>query len=87
MQVWGYLKPNEYKDYKQKAEALSMTEGELTQYLIRMFLSIPEGSYQPSNCINCQYYRIATSQVIQTFMKLNEALTLVTPEYKRVTHR
>ena len=82
-QTWAYLKPEEYKQYKQRAETLGMTEGELTQYLIRLFLNIPEGSYQPTNCINCQYYRVATSTARQALMKINEAFTLVIPEYKR----
>lgn len=83
MQTWAYLKPNEYREYKEKAEALGMTEGELTQWLIRMFLNIPEESYQPNVCIKCQYYQIATSNVIQAFMKLNEALSIVRPTYQK----
>lgn len=80
--TWVYLKQEEYNKFKLKAESLNMTENELTQFLIRLFLRTPENS-QPNLCVNCQYYQIATSNVIQAFMKLNEALTLVTPEYMR----
>lgn len=80
--TWVYLKPEEYNQFKLKAESMDMTENELTQKLIRMFLSTPKTS-NPNTCLNCQYYHIATSTVIQAFMKLNEALTLVTPEYLR----
>lgn len=37
-----YLPAEIAKQYKQKAKDLSMTEGELTQKLIRSFLSNPE---------------------------------------------
>lgn len=80
--TWVYLKPEEYRQFKTKAESLDMTESELTQFLIRLFLHTPQDS-KPNQCINCQYYLIATSGAIQAFMKLNEALTLVTPEYMR----
>ncbi len=83
-QVWAYLNDLETKDYREIAKSLSMTEGELTQFLIRMLLKIPDDCFQPANCIKCQYYQIATSNVIQAFMKLNEALSLVAPSYKKM---
>jgi hypothetical protein len=84
--TWVYLKPEESKQFKIIAEKLGLSESELTQKLIRMFLSLPKES-NPNTCINCQYYQIASSQVIQAFMKLNEALSLVTPEYIRKTSK
>lgn len=81
--TWVYLKLEEYKDYKQKAEALNMSESELTQLLIRLFLHTPENS-NANHCLNCQYYHIATSNAIQLLMKVNEAFSLVTPEYKKL---
>jgi hypothetical protein len=80
--TWVYLRPQEAKQFSDKARKLGMSESELTQMLIRMFLSTPKET-NPNTCIKCQYYQIASSQVIQTFMKLNEALSLVTPEYMR----
>lgn len=78
--TWVYLKQEESKQFSEIAEKMGLSESELTQKLIRMFLSTPKES-NPNNCINCQYYQIASSQVIQAFMKLNEALSLVTPIY------
>ena len=80
--TWVYLKQEEYNQFKQKAESMNMTENELTQLLIRLFLHTPADSH-PNVCVTCQYYHIATSSVIQAFMKLNEAFSLVTPEYLR----
>lgn len=80
--TWVYLKQEEYDKFKQKAANLDMTENELTQLLIRLFLNTPKES-KPNQCLNCQYYSIATSGAIQAFMKLNEALSLVPPEYMR----
>jgi hypothetical protein len=80
--TWVYLKQEEYNMFKLKAESLNMTENELTQFLIRLFLHTPTDS-KPNVCVNCQYYLIATSGAIQALMKLNEAFSLVTPEYMR----
>ena len=82
-QVWAYIKGEKGKEFSKRAAAMNMTEGKLMQLLIDLFLTIPENSYQPNVCVKCQYYQIATSNVIQAFMKLNEALTLVQPEYIR----
>ena len=83
-QIWAYLKKPEMAEFTKRAAAMNMSEGELNQLLIRMFLTIPEGSYQPNVCVKCQYYQIGSSNVIQMFMKLNEALSLVTPEYRKL---
>ena len=80
--TWVYLKLDEYNAFKLKAESMNMTESELTQLLIRLFLRTPENS-NPNQCIQCQYYHIATSTAIKALMKINEAFTLIEPEYKR----
>jgi hypothetical protein len=80
--TWVYLTQDLDKQFTQKAANMGMSESELIQLLIRMFLSTPSNS-NPNECVHCQYYHIASSNVIQVFMKLNEALSLVQPEYKR----
>lgn len=80
--VWAYLSIKDKELFHKKAQDLGLSDGELNKTLIQMFLhTSPNG--QENNCLKCQYYYIATSSVIQAFMKLNEALSLVTPEYLR----
>ena len=80
--TWVYLKLDEYNAFKLKAESMDMTENELTQLLIRLFLRTPENT-NPNQCVKCQYYHIATSSAINLLMKVNEAFTLIEPEYMR----
>ena len=83
MQTWAYLNKQEGTDYKKKAEELGLTEGELTQHLIRIFLNIEQNNYSP-NCVNCLYYQIVNTKAIQSLMKVNEFLSLIPPEYKKL---
>lgn len=80
--VWAYLEKSDQELFHKKAQDLGMTDGELDKKLILMFLHTSPNGVE-NECLKCQYYHIASSAVIQAFMKLNEALTLVTPEYKR----
>jgi hypothetical protein len=69
--TWAYLTKPEHKEYIKKAESLGISEGELTQKLIKMYLHTKENHDKP-NCLECNYYQIATSGVMERLQKLNK---------------
>lgn len=82
--VWAYLKPEEINKYKQIAQGLDMSDGELTQLLIRSFLHIPSEGQLQKECAGCYYYALAQNEGIKLLQKANEFLTMVEPPYKRL---
>lgn len=78
--TWTYLTEEESKLFKQKAENMNMSEYELSQKLIRMFLNVPIKS-NPNICIDCQYYQVATNEAMQFLRKANDFLSVITPSY------
>lgn len=81
--TWAYLSNDEHHRYLEKAENLGISEGELTQKLIQLYLNTGSNTLQPENCLGCRYYQIATSNVIQFLMKAQEQFLLTRPSYDR----
>lgn len=69
--TWAYLTIPEHQLYTEKAESLGITEGELTQKLIQIYLKTQNNTLKPNNCLNCQFYQIATSDIMKRLEKLN----------------
>jgi hypothetical protein len=83
MKTWAYLTPQEYEQYKHKAESLNMTEGELTQRLIHLYLNTQNNILSPQACLNCSYYQIATSNLMKALKQVSDFFIVVQPEQKR----
>ena len=81
--TWAYLDTTTHQKYTDKAKSLGISEGDLTQRLIHIFMTTPIGETQLKTCLNCPYYQVATSHAMQALKKLNEALTLIQPQYMR----
>jgi hypothetical protein len=84
--TWAYLSTSESQLYRDKAESLGISEGELTQKLIQLFLNTHNNSLQPDSCLQCQYYQIATSNVMKVLASANSFFSLVQPEWERNKH-
>ena len=59
-----------------------MSEGELTQKLIKLYLNLEINTNQ-SNCIQCRYYQMATSKLMGAAEALSRIFSFVEPEWKR----
>jgi hypothetical protein len=81
--TWAYLTGEEHKQYVQKAETLGISEGELTQRLIHLYLNTPNNTLHPHDCLNCQYYQLATSQLMATLKKFADFFIVVQPEKRK----
>jgi hypothetical protein len=69
--TWAYLSTAESQLYHDKAESLGISEGELTQKLIQLYLHTTENQIQPKDCLHCNYFQVATSDVMKRLEKLN----------------
>jgi hypothetical protein len=83
MHISTYLSAKEQTLYKEKADTLCMTEGELTQHLIHLFLNTPTNTSQSNNCLSCNYYHLATSQLITTLKQVADFFIVVQPQQKK----
>ncbi|MGD0071420.1 MAG: hypothetical protein ABSB71_08090 [Candidatus Bathyarchaeia archaeon] len=78
--TWAYLTPTEHEKYIRKAESLNISEGELTQRLIHLYLNTQTNTMHPTACLNCQYYQVATSNLIQALKKFSDFFIVIQPE-------
>lgn len=74
--TWAYLTVEEHKQFVEKAERLGMTEGELNQKLIRLFLNTQSENLQQGNCLNCTFYQLATSQLFRVAQSVADFFTV-----------
>ena len=80
--VWAYLPIQQKILFNQKAKNMGMSEGELTQKLIKLYLNLETNTNQ-TNCIQCRYYQMATSKLMGAAEALSRIFSFVEPEWKR----
>ena len=80
--TYAYLPLQQKILYAQKAKDMGMSEGELTQKLIKLYLNLEINTNQ-SNCIQCRYYQMATSKLMGAAEALSRIFSFVEPEWKR----
>ncbi|MFA5365383.1 MAG: hypothetical protein WC325_09420 [Candidatus Bathyarchaeia archaeon] len=77
--IWAYLTITEREQFKHKAESMNMTEGELMQKLARLYLNTQGAPTTQINCLNCQYYQLATSQLMKVWKGVNDFFLIIDP--------
>jgi len=80
--TYAYLPLQQKILYAQKAKDMGMSEGELTQKLIKLYLNLETNTNQ-ANCIQCRYYQMATSKLMGAAEALSRIFSFVEPEWKR----
>jgi len=83
--TYAYLPLQQKILYAQKAKDMGMSEGELTQKLIKLYLNLETNTNQSNqtNCIQCRYYQMATSKLMGAAEALSRIFSFVEPEWKR----
>ena len=65
------------KKFKERAAALGVPVGELTQTLIQLYLNTPQNSVgQMNNCLECQYYKLGQKEVLEQLRRLKKVSDL-----------
>lgn len=78
--TWAYLDTTTHQKFREKAAQLNMTEGELTQRLILLYMNSETAK---KDCLTCPYYQAATSQVMKALKAVNDFFLIIPPEQKK----